>query len=78
MFIEDIVPSSDQNRRNLMVGSGKDASHDECGDFARCFAILFFAAMALILYSDRDPSYKTSELFRRRRVFSQPRCRFLT
>ena len=46
MFIEDIVPSSDQNRRDLMAGSWGKMPHTTNEETsARCFAILFFAAM---------------------------------
>ena len=66
MFIEDIVPSSDQNRRDLMAGSWGKMPHTTMRGLRTLLCYFVLRGNVLVLYSDRDPSYKTSELFHRR------------
>ena len=66
MFIEDIVPSSDQNRRDLMAGSWGKMPHTTMRELRTLLCYFVLRGNVLVLYSDRDPSYKTSEPFHRR------------
>jgi hypothetical protein len=62
VFIEDIVPSSDQNRRDLMAGSWGKMPHttNEGTRTLLCYFVL--RGKVLVLYSDRDPSHKPRNL----------------